>query len=106
MHPIFKPKTKEELGEAYHKMKKQTYELMTLIFSDLGKDPNNRNVYVNSKCEWVFFHDLKYNYIYVNYYIVWLYFLENITNKDNIIKMLIENWLRENTNWPQLQVRI
>jgi len=79
---------------------------MTKIFSDLHKDHNNPNIYRNSKGEWMFGHDLKYRHIYVNYSRVWTYFQKNITSKDNIIAMLIDGWLKDNTKWPHLQIEV
>ena len=77
---------------------------MTKIFSDLHKDHNNPNIYRNSKGEWMFGHDLKRGYIYVSYDRVWSYFNKNITTNYSIAKMLIESWLKENTDWPQLPI--
>jgi len=106
MNTIFKPKTEEELGDTYRVLKQKTDEFMTKIFSDLHKDPNDPNYYTNSKGEWMFDHDLKRGYIYVSYVRVWSYFEKNITSNYNIIKMLIEGWLKENTDWPQLPIKI
>jgi len=102
INPLFKPKSKEDLMQ--NPIYKQADEFMTKIFSDLHKDHNNPNIYRNSKGEWMFGHDLKRGYIYVSYDRVWSYFNKNITTNYSIVKMLIESWLKENTDWPQLPI--
>lgn len=99
---FLKPKSKEDLlkDPIYKKVNK----FMSEIFSNLHKSNKTTNIYRNSKGEWVFKHDLKNKCIWVNYSRVWIYFQINLYLNHHTIAMLIESWLKEHTDWPELQV--
>ncbi len=101
---FLKPKSKEDLLK--DPLYKKAGEFMTKIFSDLHKDPNDPYIYINSKGKWMFEHDLKRGYIYVNYDRIWSYFYNNITSKYNIVKLLLKICLKEITIWLQLPLVI
>jgi len=103
-HSIFKPKSEEELGDAYREMKQKTNEFMTKIFNDLHQDPDDSNMYKNSEGVWMFYYSFKYDCIYVSFFNIWLYFYANIIKSYIIVKILIEEWLKENTDWPKYEI--
>lgn len=106
LNDLFKPKTEEELGDNYQYLMQKTDEFMTKIFSDLRKNPNpkKQNYYINNKGKWMFMHDPKFEYIWVNYDRVWSYFEKRLKLEYNVTTMLIEFWLRQNTDWPHFKI--
>lgn len=104
-HPIFKPKTNEEIDLITKRLEQQTDEFMTKIFNDLHKDLNDLNFYKNSKNEWMFVCELEKEHIWISYKRIWFYFSKHLIIDDKNISILIHNWLKQNTDWPVSNIR-
>lgn len=104
LNSILKPKSKEEIDLINERLKRQTNEFMTNIFSDLHKDPDDPNVYRNNNNEWVFKHELKYSILRISSMRVWNYFKFDLNISNNMTKILIQDWLKQNTDWPQFNL--
>lgn len=106
IHDFLKPKTEEELSDAYREIKQKTDEFMTKIFSDLHKDHIDTNCYKNNENKWIFEIDLDYKKIFASSDRVLIPLRDILNINRKVIKMLIESWLKENTDWPHLELYV
>jgi len=106
IHDFLKSKTKEELGDTYQVLKQKTDEFMTKIFNHLHIDPNEPNAYRNSENQWMFTHDLESKLIFASSDRVLIPLRDILNINRKVIKMLIESWLKENTDWPHLELYV
>lgn len=102
-HPIFKPKTGQD-ADRWIKRQSEMNEVMQEVFCDLYKDKMNKYLFVNNENEWMFEQDISRGFLCVSRDRIWDVFDKKFKIDYQYIKEFIEDWLKQNTDWPHLTV--